>query len=90
MTETGGISQDVLRSFVERIERLNEEKKNLTDDIKDVYSEAKASGFDVKIMRQIVRRRKMEDYERQEQDALIDLYEHALIQPQLNLVNNYE
>jgi len=78
MTEVGGIAQDVLRSFVERIERLEEEKKNLADDIKDVYSEAKSSGFDVKILRQIVRMRKMEDHERQEREALIDLYAHAL------------
>lgn len=78
MTDVGGIAQDVLRSFVERVERLEEEKKNLADDIKDVYAEAKSSGFDVKILRQIIRMRKMEDHERQEQEALIDLYAHAL------------
>lgn len=78
MTDVGGIAQDVLRSFIERIERLEEEKKNLSDDIKDVYSEAKGSGFDVKILRQVVRMRKMEDHERQEFEALIDLYTHAL------------
>ena len=78
MTDVGGIAQDVLRSFVERIERLEEEKKNLADDIKDVYAEGKSTGFDVKILRQIVKMRKMEDHERQEQEALVDLYSHAL------------
>ena len=78
MTDVGGIAQDVLRSFVERIERLEEEKKNYADDIKDVYSEAKSSGFDAKVLRQIVRMRKMEDHDRQEQEALVDLYAHAL------------
>lgn len=78
MTDVGGIAQDVLLSFVERIERLEEEKKNLAEDIKDVYAEAKSSGFDVKIMRQIIKMRKMEDSDRQEYEALIDLYAHAL------------
>jgi len=78
MTETGGISQDILRSYVERVERLEEEKKNLADDIKDVYSEAKSQGFDVKILRKIIAMRKMEDHERQEQEALIDLYASAI------------
>lgn len=77
-TDTGGIAQDVIRSFVERIERLEEEKKNLAEDIKDVYAEAKGSGFEVKILREIVKMRKMEDHERQEQEALIDLYAHTL------------
>ena len=78
MVETGGIAADALRSFIERIERLEEEKKALADDIKDVYSEAKSTGFDTKIMRQIVRLRKMEESDRQEQEALLDLYTHAL------------
>ena len=78
MSDSGAVARDQLRSIVERIERLEEEKKNLADDIKDVYSEAKSSGFDVKILRQIVRMRKMEDHERQEQEALVDLYAHAL------------
>jgi len=78
MNDVGGIAQDVLRSFVERIERLEEEKKNLADDIKDVYSEAKSSGFDAKILRKIIAMRKLEDSDRQEQEALIDLYAHAL------------
>lgn len=78
MTDVGGIAADVLRSFIERVERLEEEKKNFADDIKDVYAEAKSQGFDAKIMRQIVRLRKMEDNDRQEQEALLDLYTHAL------------
>jgi len=65
-------------SFVERIERLEEEKKNLADDIKDVYFEAKSSGFDAKILHKIIAMRKLEDSDWQEHEALIDLYAHAL------------
>lgn len=72
------VAKDQLRSFVERIERLEEEKKSISDDIKDVYGEAKATGFDVKAMRQIVRLRKQDANERQEQEAILDLYMHAL------------
>ncbi len=78
MVETGGIAADALRSFIERVERLEEEKKALADDIKDIYAEAKSVGFDTKIMRQIVRIRKMDESDRQEQEALLDLYIHAL------------
>ncbi len=78
MLETGGIAADALRSYIERIERLEEEKKALADDIKDIYGEAKSTGFDVKIIRQIVRLRKMNESDRQEQEALLDLYTHAL------------
>ncbi|MEZ5758794.1 MAG: DUF2312 domain-containing protein [Emcibacteraceae bacterium] len=78
MVEAGGIAADALRSFIERIERLEEEKKALADDIKDIYAEAKSTGFDVKIMRQIIRLRKMDEGDRQEQEALLDLYTHAL------------
>jgi uncharacterized protein (UPF0335 family) len=78
MTQTGAIAADVLRSFIERIEHLEEEKKNIADDIKDVYAEAKGSGFEPKIMRQVVRLRKMETADRQEQEALLDLYSHAV------------
>ena len=78
MADVGGIAADRLRSFVERIERLEEEKKALADDIKDVYAEAKATGFDVKAMRAIVRIRKMDRADREEQEAMIDLYRHAL------------
>ncbi len=78
MTEVGGIAGDRLRSFVERIERLEEEKAALTADIREVYSEAKGTGFDVKILRQIIRLRKMDVSERQEQEEILDIYKRAL------------
>nr|WP_319513718.1 DUF2312 domain-containing protein [uncultured Cohaesibacter sp.] len=78
MTNTGGVAADQLRAFVERIERLEEEKKSISDDIKDVYAEAKGNGYDIKVMRQVVRMRKQDSNERQEMDALLDLYLHAL------------
>jgi uncharacterized protein (UPF0335 family) len=67
-----------LRQFIERVERLEEEKKGLADDIRDVYAEAKATGYDTKIMRMIVRLRRMETHTRQEQDALLETYRAAL------------
>ncbi len=67
-----------LRAFIERIERLEEEKKALTDDIKDVYGEAKANGFDVKIMRKIVSIRKQDRDKRMEEETILDLYLAAL------------
>jgi uncharacterized protein (UPF0335 family) len=73
-----GFAKEHLRSFVERIERLEEEKKALADDIREVYSEAKGTGFDTKVMRQVVRLRKMESADRQEQEAMLDLYLNAL------------
>jgi uncharacterized protein (UPF0335 family) len=73
-----GFAKDQLRSFIERIERLEEEKKALADDIREVYSEAKGTGFDTKIMRQVIRLRKMENADRQEQEAMLDLYLSAL------------
>lgn len=78
MAEPGGVAADQLRAFVERIERLEEEKKAISDDIKDVYAEAKAMGFDVKILRQVIRLRKQEPHEREEMEAILDLYLHAL------------
>lgn len=78
MAEPGGIAAAQLRAFVERIERLEEEKKSIADDIKDVYGEAKGTGFDTKVLRQVVRLRKQEPTEREEQEALLDLYMHAL------------
>lgn len=78
MANVGGVSGDQLRQFIERIERLEEEKKAIADDVKDVYAEAKANGFDPKIMRQVVRVRKLDRNERQEQEALLDTYLHAL------------
>ncbi|MEQ8603349.1 MAG: DUF2312 domain-containing protein [Marivibrio sp.] len=67
-----------LRSFIERVERLEEEKKGLADDIKEVYAEAKAQGFDVKTMRKIVSLRKKDPDDRAEEDALLDTYMSAL------------
>ena len=72
------IAADRLKSFVERIEKLEEEKKAIGADIRDVYSEAKGVGFDVKTMRQVVRLRKMDSAERSEQEALLDVYKQAL------------
>ncbi len=78
MAEVGGIAADRLRAFVERVERLEEEKAALSADIKDVYAEAKGTGFDVKTIRQIVRLRKMDQTDRDEQEALLDLYKRVL------------
>jgi uncharacterized protein (UPF0335 family) len=75
---TDSIAANELRLLIERIERLEEEKKNFTQDIAEVYSEAKASGYDAKIMRQIVRLRKMESHDRQEMEAILDTYKAAL------------
>ena len=74
----GAVSNDQLRLFIERIERLEEEKKGVSDDVRDVYSEAKSNGYDVKIMRQIVRLRKMTNDDRAEMEALLDIYKSAL------------
>ena len=78
MVDVGGIAGERLRSFIQRIERLEEEKKTISDDIRDVFAEAKSNGFDPKIMRQVLRLRKMESAERQEQDALLETYLAAL------------
>ena len=72
------ITAGQLRAFIERVERLEEEKAALTSDIREVYGEAKAHGFDVPTMRQIVRLRKIDSADRAEQEALIDLYKRAL------------
>ena len=77
-TETGGIAAERLRSIVERIERLEEERKALANDIKDIYAEAKSAGFDVKVLRQLIRIRKQETAEVEEQETLLDLYRRAL------------
>jgi uncharacterized protein (UPF0335 family) len=71
-------AKDQLKAVVERVERLEEEKKALADDIKDVYAEAKAHGFDVKALRTIVRLRKQDSDERKEQEAILETYMHAL------------
>lgn len=78
MPDTAGIAADRLKSFIERIEHLEEEKKALSEDLKEVYAEAKAAGFDNKIMRQIVRLRKMDQADRREQEELLAVYLRAL------------
>src|SRR5205809_7681476 len=74
----GTVAADQLRLFIERIERLEEEKKGIADDIRDVYAESKSNGYDTKTMRAIVRLRKMETHARQEADALLETYRQAL------------
>jgi uncharacterized protein (UPF0335 family) len=74
----GNISAERLRSLIERIERLEEEKKALSSDIKDIFAEAKSAGFDVKVMRQLIRLRKQEPAEIEEQETLLDVYRRAL------------
>jgi uncharacterized protein (UPF0335 family) len=76
--EVGGIAADRLRSIVERIERLEEERRGLADNIKDIFAEAKSAGFDVKVVRQIISIRKKEPAEVEEQETLLDLYRRAL------------
>lgn len=79
MSDPGGVvAADQLRAFIERVERLEEEKKVISDDIKDVYAEAKGNGFDVKILRKVVSLRKKQPHEREEEEAVLDLYLHAL------------
>ena len=78
MSGPGGVAGDRLRSFVERIERVEEEIKALSDDKKDIYAEAKGEGFDVKILREVVRLRKQDKNERDERDSLLDIYLHAI------------
>ena len=74
----GNVSAEQLRLFIERIERLEEEKKGIADDVKDVYLEAKANGYDVKTMRAIVRLRAMERNARMEAEAMLETYKSAL------------
>ena len=76
--KTGGIAADRLRSLVERIERLEEERKALGGDIRDIYAEAKSAGFDVKVLRQLIRIRKQEPADVEEQETLLDVYRRAL------------
>ena len=78
MTEVGGIAVERLRSLIERIERLEAEKKELSNDIRDIFAEAKSAGFDVKIMREILKLRKKDAADRDEQDYLIETYRKAL------------
>ncbi len=78
MADIGGIGAERLKSLIERIERLEDEKAALTADIREVYSEAKSSGFDPKVMRRLISLRRMESADREEQDALLDLYRQAV------------
>ncbi|MBX5454397.1 MAG: DUF2312 domain-containing protein [Acidobacteriia bacterium] len=78
VSETGGIAAERLRSIVERIERLEEERKALGNDIKDIYVEAKSAGFDVKVLRQLIRLRRQEPREVEEQETLLEVYRRAL------------
>lgn len=74
----GGIAADRLRSIIERVERLESERKALSGDIKDIFSEAKSAGFDVKVIKQIIRIRKQEPADVEEQETLLDVYRRAL------------
>jgi len=78
MADVGGVAGERLRSFVERIERLEEEKKALADDIREVYAEAKGTGFDTKVLRQVIRLRAMDSSDRNEMEELIETYKRAL------------
>ncbi len=77
-TTAHSFAKDQLKAFVERVERLEEEKKAIADDIRDVYAEAKGNGFDVKSLRVVVRLRKQDVNERKEQEAILETYLHAL------------
>lgn len=74
----GGVAADRLRSLVERIERLEEERKAIGQDIKDIYLEAKSAGFDIKALRQLIRQRRQDAAELEEQETILDVYRHAL------------
>ena len=78
MPDVGGVAVERLKSFIERIERLEEEKRGLSGDIKEVYAEAKGSGFEPKIMRQIIKLRRMDKADVDEEESLLDLYKRAL------------
>lgn len=77
-TEIGGLAVDRLRSLIERIERLEEEQKARSSDIRDIFAEAKGAGFDVKIMRTVIKLRKMNAADRDEQETLLETYRRAL------------
>ena len=77
-TPAGGIAADRLRSIIERVERLEEERKALGSDIRDIFTEAKSAGFDVKVVKQIIKLRKQEPSEVEEQETLLDIYRKAL------------
>lgn len=78
MSDASGFARDQLRAFIERIERLEEEKKTIAEDVKEVYGEAKSTGFDTKVLRKVIAIRKLDQDERMEQEAVLDTYLHAL------------
>ena len=78
MSDAHGVARDQLRAFIERIERLEEEKKTIADDIKDVYAEAKGTGFDTKILKKVIALRKKDEQERLEEEAILETYLAAL------------
>jgi uncharacterized protein (UPF0335 family) len=78
MSGPGGVAGDQLRAFVERIEHMEEEIRSLTEDKKEIFAEAKAEGFDVKILKEVIRIRKQDAEERQEHESLLEVYLHAL------------
>lgn len=78
MSDPNAVAADQLKSFVSRIEKLEEDKQTIADDIKDIYSEAKGNGYDAKILREVIRIRKQDKSEREEMEALLDLYMAAL------------
>ena len=78
LNDAGGVAGPQLKAFIERIERLSEEIKGLQDDVKDIYAEAKGNGFDVKVMRKVISLRKRDQAEREEEEAILDLYLQAL------------
>lgn len=78
MTKVGNIAGDQLRSFIERIERLEEDKATVLDDIRDVFAEAKGNGYDAKTMRKVLKLRKMKPQERSEEEHMLDIYLRAL------------
>ena len=78
MPDVGGVAVERLKSFIERIERLEEEKRGLSGDIKEVFAEARGSGFEPKIMRQVVKLRRMDKADVDEEESLLDLYKRAL------------
>jgi uncharacterized protein (UPF0335 family) len=78
MPDVGGIAGERLKSFIERIERLEEERRALSADIKEVYAEAKGTGFDTKIIRQLIRLRRMDKDDLDEQETLLDVYKRAI------------
>tara|TARA_B110000444_G_scaffold172103_1_gene160920 strand:- start:691 stop:936 length:246 start_codon:yes stop_codon:yes gene_type:complete len=78
MADVAGIHSDRLKTIIERIENLEEDKKALSDDIREIYLEAKSAGFDVKILRQLISLRKLDVNDRQEQEVMLDLYKRAM------------